>query len=695
MQAISQEIPEYLLENEAAHSYLTTVQYDPNDYKYSRIMEFCDSLPWDWANEGGYRKDQPLPVPIKLKNALGVESKLYVSESDDYADAKVMDIEADVDSINVWNLIPGRTYNWKLEYEDAQGQTGVAESGKFKTTGTLRMLKIDNVFNVRDMGGWIGLGGNPMKYGQIVRGSRLNVNGSSTKMITEDGIKEIRWVGMRSELDMRDPGDSQNATYAFFSKNNDSPLFSVQGAYNSRIATFANSNQSITGVNKLIEWLKEGKPVYLHCSVGADRTGTVAYLVGALCGMSEDALCKEFELTSFSGDKIENSRDKPNPERLIRQRSYAGRLDPNDNPESYQFAKMVDKIKADFEGATIQRKVYNHLKTGVNGTKVTEENLRWLIKYMVDYDYVSEITSINWSYTSKGKAKTIEFNAGDTRDLNVVVSPANHTGKIIYKSSNPGVASVSEDGVITALRGGSANITVEIDGLTQTLPLKVETSQFESRPPVSAYYNDNLYFLKSNKVKNGSFEYGGGYPNWKTGNGNDMSETGFELKNYDNSTYSYIESKIDGDETSEGSIRMEWGLASNKPYVFGYRVKNSTSQKDEKNENLKVMNITYNQADESNAKVLEAPSYDGNWTEIQYVFWADYDALRINFSHLSNDSNNTCFDNFYLAEIDTVTGVKNLILPVMEGQAYDLNGRAVEDNASGIIIKDGKKYYNK
>ena len=229
-QAFSQEsIPEYCLENEAVHSYLTTVQYDPNDYSYSRIREFCDDMPWNWANEGGYRKDQPLPVPIKLAAALDTTSVLYVSETEDFSDAqtKIMNIATGVDSINVWNLIPGRTYNWKLEYPADGGQIAVAASGKFKTTGTLRQLKIDNVFNVRDMGGWEGLMGYPLKYGKIIRGSRLNINSQKTKIITSGGIKELRWAGMRSELDMRDASNSVNATEAFFSIDGDCPIKNI------------------------------------------------------------------------------------------------------------------------------------------------------------------------------------------------------------------------------------------------------------------------------------------------------------------------------------------------------------------------------------------------------------------------------------------------------------------------------------
>ncbi|MBO7110372.1 MAG: tyrosine-protein phosphatase [Bacteroidaceae bacterium] len=703
MQAISQEIPEYLLENETVHRYLTEVQYDPNDYSYSRIMEYCYSYPWDWEGEGqGVRLDFPKPVTLQLTSALPAAGKLYVAESEDYGDADllVMDIEQGAQTIDVYNLIPGRTYNWKLEYDNA-GVMTVAQSGKFKTTGQLRMLKIDNVFNVRDMGGWAGLGGHPMKYGQIIRGSRLNVNKSSTKMITAAGDKELVRVGLRSELDMRDATHSVNAKYAFFGTNY--PILNVNSAYNSRIATFANGPQSIQGINQLIAWLKEGKPVYLHCSVGADRTGTVAYLVGAVCGMSEDALCKEFELTSFSGDKIDNeavsnagSDLKRKYERLIRQRDMTGRLDPNDNNESYKFAKMVAAIKANYEGGTLQRKVYNHLKGGVNGTKVTEEDLKWLIKFMVDYDLADAISSVNWSFNSKGKAKTIEFKAGETRDLQVVVSPANHSGQVVYTSSNPAVATVSADGIVKAVRGGTANITIEIDGISQTLPLKVET--VESKLPVSTYYNGNLYFIKDeNKIKNGSFEYGGGYTNWKNAKGTDMSDAGFYLRNYPGTGSMYIESKLDGDDASEGSIRMKWGLAPNKAYAFGYRVKNSTSQKNEANANLKAMAIDYETEDKTDAKVFEAPTYAGEWTEIQSVFYSDaaHDAVMIEFTHLSNDSNNTCFDNFYVAEIDTVTGVRNIILPATQGQTYDLNGRAVQDNTNGILIRDGKKFYNK
>ena len=699
LQAISQSIPEYCLENDVAHKYLTDVQYDPNDYSYSRITDFCYSYPWDWEGEGkGVRLDFPKPVPIKLESALAAAGKLYVGESEDYSDADllVMDIAQGTDSINVWNLIPGRTYNWKLV--DAES-SALITSGKFKTTGTLRMLKINNVFNVRDLGGWISeLNGKPMKYGKIIRGSRLNVNGSSTKIITEDGIKELRRVGMRSELDMRDPGDSQNAKYAFFSVNNDCPLYSVNGAYNSRIATFANSNQSIIGVNKLIEWLKQDKPVYLHCSVGADRTGTVAYLVEALCGMSEDALCKEFELTSFSGDKINNSavrnpkNDQERYERLVRQRDYTGRLDQNDNNESYKFAKMVAKIKT-FPGSTMSRKVYNHLRTGVNGTSVSEDNLVWLVNYMVGYVIVKDIAvDCNTSVNMK---------KGQEISLNAKVLPDTATNNTLsYRSADPTIATVSDEGVIKAVGCGQTTIYVQADDCVKSINVSVE--KIESKIPASFTIGGETYSPKSaatNKVKDGSFEYGYFYE-LKTAKDTAMTSKYFTLTKYGENVDSvYLESKIDGDEKSEGSIRMEWTTPKNRSFVFGFRVKNSTNVTTTNNENLKIM-VTYDDYadDDPRAYVFEYPSYDGNWKEIQYGFTTSstQNRLRILFTHLSKDGNNTCFDNFYLIEVDAPNGITavNPVLdtPKADDRIFNLSGQEVTNPGKGVYIRNGKKY---
>ena len=50
--------------------------------------------------------------------------------------------------------------------------------------------------------------------------------------------------------------------------------------------------------------------MYFHCAGGADRTGTLAFLIEALVGVSENDLSKDYELTTFgpSNTRLMNYR---------------------------------------------------------------------------------------------------------------------------------------------------------------------------------------------------------------------------------------------------------------------------------------------------------------------------------------------------------------------------------------------------
>lgn len=689
MQAFSQ-IPEYCLENKVVHRYLTEVTYDPNDYTYSRILDYCDNPPYQ---NKGVRKDHPAPAGIKLDAPLSAAGILYVSEWSDYTHALAMAMPKNADTATIYNLIPGRTYNWKVE-NDAEE---VVASGKFKTTGTLRMLKIDNIYNVRDMGGWEGLNGFVMRYGTVIRGSRLNVNGSSTKIITSTGIKDLRWAGVRSELDMRDKSNAAGAQYAFFDMGDNCPIYNVDGAYNSRIATFANAPQSIIGIKKLIEWLKQDKPVYLHCSVGADRTGTVAYLVGALCGMSEDALCKEFELTSFSSDVIENEADRGTNEVLVRQRSYVGRLDKCSQKESYRFADMVDKIKGfqktEHPEWTLQQRVYWHLKTGVQNNKIPEADLDWLINYMLN--------PIEWNV----EGTTIELEKGDTKQLEVLLTSTGNAdpgSKITFTSSDTLVASVTDDGMLKAKGGGTAVIKVSYAGFERSAT--VDIPLLESVYP-DTIWGDNCYYTISSRniIDNGSFEYGRFYTNWTSGTGEALSTTDFNVVDYENSHEGYLMAIADGDSASSKSIRTSWSINKGTTYVFGFSVKNSTAKQTDNNPYLAVSLVNQNtgEPDASNQKVFEFPSYNGEWKDVQYVFTntEGYKYIQIWFTHLSDGVNNTCFDDFYLCRLSkpkTITEVEPIkattVRMINDGRIYNLSGQEVTNPGKGVYIKNGKKY---
>ena len=684
----------YSVEKEIMHSYLTDFDYDTIDINVSLVMDYFN-MPHVTdagkpATDPVNRLDVPNPFSISWTHQDGADAQRFEFSTDaDFKNPKVINLDKDTAAFDMYNMIPGITAYYKVISVKADNETVVAE-GQVTPEGMLRWIYAQGTWNVRDMGGWPGLGGNPIKYGQLFRGGQLtNPKDPYNVLLTDAGIAAMRGVGIRAELDLRSSSQA-HYSYASFAKKDGNQYdvdFINLETTKSRMWKYDADDSNIRALQWIINELKAGKPVFYHCQNGADRTGTVGFLIGALLGMSDGDLAKDYELTTFCQEAAVafDSTEKG----FARLRNYVGKkgsVDNSSDPKDYMFAPVIDKLNANTNGTTTQRKIYNFFKNG-NGSKssatISEADLDWFIQYMVDYVLVKEIKSYN-----KVSARKV-LKVGETHDLGVTLSPANATGKIKYTSSNPAVATVSDDGIITAVKGGSAKIMFEIDGLTQSVTVKVET--IESKLPVSTYYNDALYFIKDNNViKNGSFEYGGGYTNWKTGKGTDMSDAGFSLKNHENSSRLYIESKNDSDEAS---IKMKWGVTYNRAYVFGYKVKNTTSQKDTKNANLKAMAIDFETEDMAGAKVFEGPTYDGNWTEIQNVFYADteHDAVMIEFTHLSNDSNNTCFDDFYLAEIDTVTGVKNIILPTVETQAYDIQGRPVNDNASGLMIKDGKK----
>ena len=686
-QAFSQQqsIPEFCLENDAAHGYLNDFVYDPNDYSYTKIYEYCDPAPL--YNVVDYRKDQPLPAVARLSSTFTQTGILYVSENEEFTDSTVVAVTGPVDSVCVYNLIPGKTYNWKLEYDNG-GVMTVFQSGQFKTTGQLRMLKIDGLFNVRDLGGWPGLGGHPMRYGVLFRGSRMTNNGnSSSKLITAAGIQQMLDAGVRADLDLRTNDERQlsssplGPTVSYSYENN---------SYASRISTFANDPASISGIQKIINWLKAGKPVYFHCSIGADRTGTIAYLIGALCGMSEDALSKEYELTCFSPDYvITNGR----VEDLRRERTYHGRYDNSE--ESYKFALMVEKIKT-FPGQTLQEKVYYHLNTGAKpgggnvGKSISAADLKWLINYMVDYVMVDDITTIDYNLI-------LELQYGESKNLNATVTPANATEQsLTYVSADTTIVKVSADGTLTAVGRGSTKVTVKAGNFTKVIPVDIPLK--ESYMPATANYNGVYLPVKAEtaKIKDGSFEYMT-LSGWTNAAKTAMSKEYFDLTKYAQGADSvYLESKVDGNETSEGSIRAEWNVVKNRTYVFGFRVKNSTNLVTNNNANLKIMNIKNTAADnDAAAIILGTPSYDGNWTDVQYVFTAQQNRLRILFTHLSQNGNNTCFDNFYLAEIDVPTAVETVNeapAKLADDRIFNLSGQEVVNPGKGVYIRNGKKY---
>jgi hypothetical protein len=215
------------------------------------------------------------------------------------------------------------------------------------------------------MGGWTGMNGHKVRYGILYRGGRLK---EGNQVIDNVDISELLNLGLSAELDLR--GDDET-TAAVSALNRRYPYKRVANASAALGANVTASDAYITALDAMIGWLKNNKKVYMGSTFGAERMGTLAFLINGLLGVDEEDLCKDYELSSFSGDK-----NAP-----LCKRSEG------------DFPAMVAAIKG-LNGNTLQEKIYRYFSEGIYGLEgsatISKEDLNWFISYMLDCP-VSEI----------------------------------------------------------------------------------------------------------------------------------------------------------------------------------------------------------------------------------------------------------------------------------------------------------------
>ena len=196
-------------------------------------------------------------------------------------------------------LTPGETYYYRIKKDNKI----IFDDLSFKVNDTysLRPIYVDGLNNVRDLGGWKTEDGKTIKYGKLFRGAFLN-------NITEKG-KDIFFndLGIKTEIDVRTDGGQtlfdSRLTYhqcGMWQYTNIIPDFQLWNSTSSAYYDF--DTGSPAAIKNIFDLLADQSnyPIYYHCTAGADRTGTISYLINGLLGVSYEDLTKDFELTSFS-----------------------------------------------------------------------------------------------------------------------------------------------------------------------------------------------------------------------------------------------------------------------------------------------------------------------------------------------------------------------------------------------------------
>lgn len=288
-------------------------------------------------------------------------------------------LNSDKTDTEIWNLtstILGGTENLVISFKDGGGR------------------------NIRDEGGWTTESGNKVKYGLLYRGAQLNGYKNGAKL-TEEGIKTFRdALGIKTELDLRGTNDSAGQTECYFGSDRNYRMISIS-QYDRALS--GSKNQ----IKEIFDLLADESnyPVYFHCNAGADRTGTIAFLLNGLLGVSERDLTKDFELTSFGGQgKRLRSKDTGS--------GYDDSGVYQDDSSNYvAWGRLVDYIKKNYvkgEVTTLSEGIEKYLL----GIGVSQNDLNKIKALMLGLKEKADDRSAE-ATCEKGGVKVYELNGKD------------------------------------------------------------------------------------------------------------------------------------------------------------------------------------------------------------------------------------------------------------------------------------------
>ena len=218
--------------------------------------------------------------------------------------------ETEKTHVRLDNFEAGRTYSWKVTAKTDKGE--VSASGTFATEDRVpRMIHLHGVPNMRDIGGCKGLGGRRVRQGRIYRSAGLNSNASKSKDGKMQPGKERlndtartvakKLLGIRTDIDLRSDRECFGMTGSPLG-----PEVTWLHVPSSAYSGFHKQGGKEAFTKVFRAFLDEGRyPIVFHCIAGADRTGSLAFVLEALLGVDEDELYKDWEVTGFSKSKLD------------------------------------------------------------------------------------------------------------------------------------------------------------------------------------------------------------------------------------------------------------------------------------------------------------------------------------------------------------------------------------------------------
>ena len=263
-------------------------------YNFAANYEKCCS---EGFMIGDFRTDRYAPKPVKLtwenqrEGALYYTVKVGLDKALTDADSYLVSEEC----VEIEYLYAAKQYYYQIYAHYENDEVLKSRVFNFRTADLPRTVFIEGVSNTRDLGGRLTVDGtHRVKQGMIYRGGEVDANWGA---ITKEGKRVmVHELGIKTDLDLRDhitltqsPIDASlkyvNVSAPYYIGTHGITSADYKDALITEVRTFANP---------------DNYPIYLHCSLGRDRAGTLAFLISALLGVGEMDLYRDYEMSFFS-----------------------------------------------------------------------------------------------------------------------------------------------------------------------------------------------------------------------------------------------------------------------------------------------------------------------------------------------------------------------------------------------------------
>lgn len=272
-----------------------------------------------------WRKGQPVTFRWSCTAGECGPFRVEISETPDFADPIYGFSAKETNAVlsrRSTNFKIGQKYYWRVIGRNANKEKVFSAAASFVTEDLPpRWIGLyGTTENVRDLGGYVTADGRRVRQGMLYRGQGLNYNsvdreipGANRLMIVDQQLLLDRFH-IRTDLDLRSLGETAGMKV--------SPLGSrvnfIQHSSYCYAGIFTADGKKVMAQNFRLFCDEKNYPIYFHCIAGADRTGSLAYVLNGLLGVPEHSLGTDWEHTFYPNLPDNSAGGNPNFWRLYR-----------------------------------------------------------------------------------------------------------------------------------------------------------------------------------------------------------------------------------------------------------------------------------------------------------------------------------------------------------------------------------------